>query len=842
MNYRNIDEPIFFTEPNQPLSYKGGRTLFKGGSSGREATEEEKRLWGAQATSLENLNAISMPTLTAGMNNLGTMANESMDGTLASRMRSMAGADASQAMSQGIQAASRNLGRYGSTMNPNALGATMAASGLEGARLKSNAMNMANTAAEDVKWQRNAALAGLASGQGAQSVSGMGSLAGQIGQNRTNANNLDAQTQGNATAGLMMGGKMMGLYKDGGIAKKGGRCFADGGLTMFRPTTVPKLAPYKFSGSKPQADGGMLETVANVATPAMGINMAANGLSKVGITAPKQAIDGLVTAGKNALGIGQPAAAQTGLAAMDGSAPIMAAEYAAPEIATAAADGAAAGSAAAAEGAAAAGAGGLGAAAMAAAPWLIGGYAIGSMLDLWKDGGDVRKDMTGGGKVAGPGTGTSDSVDAKLSDGEIVANTAAVGLGKSETQKVIEKWAERGKGAKDLLLAINDKGLEKRYGKDGAKANPRYEGAAQKLALGGIAQALGQGLYKAAPTLNQIDEQRKNDAYRQAQMGIIQAQDKRAQTMHDRQIGVMDQEAERDKAAMGVFKGFADGLSATGKAIADVEQGKMHPAQFVDANLENFNQYVPDGSYAFKGKDGNYMLAKDPSGKDAQPVAVGDLYKRMTSPESARFAQQNMLMQLASISPKYFDAANRALQSSYERQEKVGDETSRRTHEAEQDKARRDAEDKRHKAGLDAQWAGINLTKTRYDSEQKQAQDQAAALADMEDAKNAGDTSAYNAAKRRLILAGAKPDKDGHIKVDLKTDPLGGLYVAQTTSDGGTTITPVPQDSKGVVSVPPPGSNKPSPAPVTVQMPTGQKLTFPNQEAANAFKARVGIK
>ena len=177
-----------------------GKRIYGGGGSGggsgqRDATMEERRLWDAQASSLEQMNAVAMPMLTTGMGNMGVMANEAMDGTLSTRLRNMAGVDASQAMGQGLAAASRGLERYGSTMNPNALGATMNAAGLEGAKMKSNAMNMANTAAEDVKWQRNAALTSLASGQGSSSVSGMGSLAGQIGQSRQASNAAAANEQ-----------------------------------------------------------------------------------------------------------------------------------------------------------------------------------------------------------------------------------------------------------------------------------------------------------------------------------------------------------------------------------------------------------------------------------------------------------------------------------------------------------------------------------------------------------------------------------------------------------------------------------------------------------------------
>lgn len=75
-----------------------------------------------------------------------------------------------------------------------------------------------------------------------------------------------------------------------------------------------------------------------------------------------------------------------------------------------------------------------------------------------------RIQMQGGGDVSGPGTGTSDSIDAKLSDGEVVENTDAVKMTKGEVMPVVANWAKSGAGAKRLLLDINAAGLAKRYG------------------------------------------------------------------------------------------------------------------------------------------------------------------------------------------------------------------------------------------------------------------------------------------------------------------------------------------------------------------------------------------
>lgn len=488
-------------------AYGTDRIYFGGGSGGgqnyRDATAEERRLWGAQAASLEGLNRLSMGDennpgyLVQGMNNLGAMANESMDGTLANRLRGMAGADASAAMGQGLSGVTQRLERYGSTMNPNALGAQMNNAALQGAAMKSNAMNQANVAAEDTKWNRSAALTGLASGQGAQAINGMGSLAGQIGQNRMQNAQMDAQSQ--------QGLGMMGAYAMGKMFADGGEVhMASGGLTPYKPVNLGGMSPFTFASTDPApTNGGMMNTVAGLAMPVIGSKMAADAMAKIGFDAPKQAIDGAINATTNALkGIGAGAAPMTvaegspmlvnppsygpteGLTQIgSGGVPSIptvesltgsaSGATLAPEIGAQVVGDVSAGAAA---GTTAGGSSVLGALGTAA-PWLLGGYAIGKALDIFEDGGKVRrKDMTKGGEVKGPGTTTSDSVPAWLSDDEGVVNARAMKLPHKVTKKIVADWMKSGGDAGDLVLAINNRGLEKRYGKEKAQANPRYEG------------------------------------------------------------------------------------------------------------------------------------------------------------------------------------------------------------------------------------------------------------------------------------------------------------------------------------------------------------------------------
>lgn len=498
--------------------YEGPITLCGGGDSGqRDPTDEEKRLWAAQASSLEGLNKIAMPNLQTGMNNLGTMANESMDGTLAQRLRGMAGADASVAMGNALTGATQKLERFGSTMNPNALSAQLNDTAIKGAAMKSNAVNMANVAAEDTKWNRNSSLAGLASGQGAQSISGMSSLAGQIGASRQAG--AQAEAQSNQGLGMMAAWAANKFLKDGGEVR-----MANGGLTPFKPTSI-SYQPWAISPQS-SSDGGTspMGGLASLAMPVIASNVAASALDKVGISGPKEALSASLKGAKDAISLrgydpGVDRAAyqtafesgaidQSGLdagneaisraadiqngagdAAMGGS-PYLAAGKAIYDIASGKDPGKAVGSAAAGYAGAQLGAQ-AGTAILPGIGTVIGG-ALGGLAGgaLFADGGEAkgqrRKDMRPGGKVNGPGTTTSDSVKARLSVNEGVVNARAMGLGHDETMAVVNSWASSGGKARDLVLAINDRGLQKRNSGRDKLTRKHYNNGARGLGTKGV--------------------------------------------------------------------------------------------------------------------------------------------------------------------------------------------------------------------------------------------------------------------------------------------------------------------------------------------------------------------
>jgi hypothetical protein len=567
-----------------------------GGDSGaREATAEEKRLWAAQGAALEGMTKLSLPMLETGMNNLGVMANESQDGTLASRLRGLAGADASAAMGQGLTGATQKLERYGSTMNPNALGAQMNNAALQGAAMKSSAMNQANMGAEDLKWSRNAALTGLASGQGNSAVSGMGSLAGQIGQNRQ----MNMQADNQAMQGLGMAGAWAGskMFADGGEVKgshfKNGEWYLNGGTPSLR-SYMPQsgsFQPWEISESDGYQGPSSLQQIGAVATPiAM---MAGADAAKPYVTeavkglfssAPTSASGAGLTASGTGVTSGTLGSGISGLSASGGTSGLSAGSssvglQALPATSTTTgATGAnvvadTIGSTVATEAGGSSLMSGLG----AAAPWLIGGLALASILDL-KDGGSVaqglkRKDMTKGGEVDGPGTSVSDSIPARLSDGEFVLNEGAV--------KML---------GVDKLDALNQEGLK--YRSEEPRMAPTAS-AEPHLAGGGFLHGLGMAAQGFVPTMMKLDEQKDQKARWEAEQAERTRQFNENIGLQKDQFGLQKEThaAQMDQIARGKKK--EDDRAAVhkqfGSAIAQFKKGDYSKAgDFI--NLYNGNQ------------------------------------------------------------------------------------------------------------------------------------------------------------------------------------------------------------------------------------------------------------
>ncbi len=143
-----------------------------------------------QASGAANLNKIafgengSNGVVHTGMNNLLTMANESINGTLTNRLRDQALSDVNTSLGTSANDALRVMSSRGAAFDPtSASGAdVMSQWGLGAAKQRAGAANLANANGDAMRWQMNSGLTGLATNQGAQAMQSVGQLSNQISQ------------------------------------------------------------------------------------------------------------------------------------------------------------------------------------------------------------------------------------------------------------------------------------------------------------------------------------------------------------------------------------------------------------------------------------------------------------------------------------------------------------------------------------------------------------------------------------------------------------------------------------------------------------------------------------
>lgn len=214
-------------------------TLFCfGGGGGSGSSGGNDTLWNAQAKKVDQDMAMSgdmydtWKQYSPGyIKNANDMTKEAMDGTLTDRMRTKAGADADQATSTAIDAATKSTDRFGATLNTNAVAHDTKAAALQGAANKAGVMSKATEWGEGQKWARNQDAYSLTSGMPGNAVAAsnaagnsMSSMAGM----QNNANSTAAQSaSGYGMMGATLASKM---YKSGGLVKVS--CLVNGGVPV----------------------------------------------------------------------------------------------------------------------------------------------------------------------------------------------------------------------------------------------------------------------------------------------------------------------------------------------------------------------------------------------------------------------------------------------------------------------------------------------------------------------------------------------------------------------------------------------------------------------------------
>ena len=480
-------DPIFFTPPSGSMR---NRRLFKGGGDAAYYKNAEK-LYGVQADTAQFMLDIGKEALPGAVDRYQTAAMQYQDPAYAERMAGQAATTAQQSIDQTSDTMRRNMARYGFNPASGKWAGMERTNAIQGAALKAGAVNQALTNVEDKKFGAAkdfySSMVGMPSDAAAQAgnaASGFANL-GQAKQNQ-------AAQESQGLSNIASLGYMALTMRDGGEVKKPAKGYgarmASGGLFQVgtQPVQVPTApapqqqqpsissmktaaqmiqeGPGGFAKSMAAKGGKMMENLGNWTGNA---ELSAQGLGTQA-TAAGQDLTGAIQAYKGA-GMNDVAgglakgAGDAGTIAMNTSAEqgaMLAAQNAGVEGATAATADALAGSAAGAEAAGAAAGAAEGAGALSGAlagvstvmPWLAAGAAVGSLLGLFADGGEVeRENMVQGGKVDGPGGETGDKIPAWLSDGEFVVNAKSVKM----------------PGVKPMLEKINAAGLAKRYGANG---------------------------------------------------------------------------------------------------------------------------------------------------------------------------------------------------------------------------------------------------------------------------------------------------------------------------------------------------------------------------------------
>lgn len=478
----NQHEPIFFTPPCDKPDKR--RRLHGGGDSGGGATyyANAERLYGTQADTADFMLGIGKGELPGAVDRYKAAALQYQEPAYADRMAGEAATTAQRSIDQTTGTMTRNMARYGINPASGKWAGMNNTNAIQGAAIKAGAVNQSRTNVEDKKFgaakDYYSSMVGMPSDSAAQAGQAASGFA-SIGNAKANQEQNDSAAMGNIAS---LGYQALTM-KDGGEVKGYGVRMAHGGLFSagsqpmnLPPTTRPvqqqqqvpmngmkttaQLAtkgPEGFANQMSAQGGKIMENVGGMtgntelAAQGVGTQATAAGSDLTG------AIQSYKSAGMNEAASGLAAGAgDAGTIAFSTSAEqgaMLAAQnagLAGAEAATASALGgsAAAGSAGAAGAAGAAG--GAMAGLATAMPWLAAGYAVGSVLGLFADGGEVdRKNMIGGGDVSGPGGETDDKIPAWLSDGEFVVNAESVKM----------------PGVKKMLKRVNDAGLEKRgYG------------------------------------------------------------------------------------------------------------------------------------------------------------------------------------------------------------------------------------------------------------------------------------------------------------------------------------------------------------------------------------------
>lgn len=781
--------------------YQNGiRIHNKGGGGGSTYYANQDKLLGVQADIAQGIyNNIYQPYAPGATADLNAMRTED----LATKARNTAGADAGQAMGQGIASVNRNMARYG--LDPHKFASDSNIVALGGAANKVNAMNKASEWGENQKWARTYDFYNALSGIPSNASASLGSAAAGYGSmGRAAQDDENAGAAGWGKAGGMIGSAL--FSKDGGMVRK--ECaarMAAGGLMR-----LPDWRSQSTAGSRYAKPAGAAQSfLSSAALGAVG-----SGLKGVGSQAFHQAFRSATSQAPALVVQGNPvlvgAVPQTGTAAAGTLAADATTTAATDAAANAAAETAATEAATTAAADTAATAAGTTAATNAWNPlgWAAAVYGVGNLAGWWKDGGPVRKDMESGGKVSGPGGPREDKVPAWLSDGEYVLPAKTV-------------KAMGGTAALDPIVKATN---------DGREPVPKMEGNAAKHAAGGLGVAMGAAVDEINRQRELQDRRRMREedvAYRNARAA---EEDRRWATMDARTAamhGIQMSQAERHRQQQTYADKLMESarqLDSFGEQLSKLPDDAPVPQSMVDQATGFYNTHptMQDGKQiSVQNVNGMPMFAYGTPGRsDTVTLPI----TKQTMAEGLRMSGDILNQRLAMASPESYQAWWGQQQQAREKQadrashEKIAvgnNQTSRDVAAGNNQTSLQVANinergaNARNAASIGVQQGHLTLAQSKDTRDQKRIDDGNQALSDMDAAERTGDTRAYSDARRRAIASGVKLDRPEVQKADVKVGQVGDITVTQPTGNGGAVVTNYGPDMKqrGSVTVNPPGQS-----------------------------------
>lgn len=657
--------------------YQNGiRTHNKGGGGGGSVYyANQDKLLGVQADIAQGIyNNIYQPYAPGATADLNAMRTED----LATKARNTAGADAGQAMGQGIDAVNRNMARYG--LDPHKFASDSNVVALGGAANKVNAMNQASQWGEGQKWGRTYDFYNALSGIPSNASASLGSAAagyGAMGRAVQDSDNADAAGWGKA--GGMVGSAL--FSKDGGMVRKPCAArMAAGGLMQLPNWREQSTAGSRYAKPASAAQSFLASAATGAAASALkgaGSRALQQGFRSITSQAPSPVVSGSpvpagettsdvaqaypvvdTQAGVTTQGVEAGKDAATATTATTDSAASLGPYGAVVSGVINMANGQDAGQAVgnAAGGYAGAQAGATAGSVVGPVGTVVGGL-VGGMLggSLFMDGGSVRKNMEAGGKVSGPGGPREDKVPAWLSDGEYVLPAKTV-------------KAMGGAAALDPVVKATN---------DGREPMPRMEGGTAKAASGGLGVALGAGVdeYTRQRVLQDQRNARAEDvAWRNARAAEEDKRwttaDARAAAVHGIQMEQGQRQQKQQKARDDLMDS-ARQLDAFNGEISKLDPNAPVPMDFVERAAKFYNEHptMQNGMQAsIQQIDGKPMMVHGVPGRsDAQILPI----TKDTLMAGSKEAGNLLIRNLAMTSPEGFEAYAKAQSASAQEAAKI---------------------------------------------------------------------------------------------------------------------------------------------------------------------------